>query len=728
MAGGITINGKPVENAEDQKLLKRLLEAFPEAHNGDNDIDVQEADRLMDTNGDGHIDDIDLLDYFNKHFTVREFGRAFKMFSDAGIRKLPAFEKDPASVLYNSEIFNGQPEVVEKAARELADVDPRSALNYESRYEKQPYDAEVTGTAARNLAKEDPWSALQYAGRSRDRPYAPNMAEMAATNIVNEDPGAAMEQAGVRGQEPYIALVAEKAAQASPSSAVGYQYPHPVYEMLKRSKNPVCKAIVEIIDTDYSDNAYTDVDKRKMAAILDKVISKELTIEQAGELVRDDAGYFKVLLALAVKPNAIGKYDVANEIKDISLRAVWGINNLHESPDAVRFKSVEDAGADKLYTMMVHAEEEMFTSSFKGLFNRLLFAMKKEGVSGDQLLARLGNDRFRTFVKLCASYNRLNDFLGTMPVDKQRELLVSFVSGLEGAPKPLSEAVAVADAFSMITDKGTLAILQETIKNEFERVQNSGGKESITLYGLLAGMFSKKAVINEEWIKQMSETYQLQDLTSIGSKDLFNSNGTNVQQYFFYEDKDGNASFANFTGQYKSKPGWTIEDKGTYVVVRSARVHGKRVEMYANKPTTDAVEKGPDEIRKEFEKNNLQPTVIVHRGHSYHADKTINRIPASAKIVSLGSCGGYNTVSAVLLKAPDAHIISTKQTGTMKVNDPVFKMLNEAMLKGDVNWPAFWAKVEKRYIKMEEFRSYVPPHKNLGVLFLKAYNKLVDKN
>ncbi|MFH0799742.1 MAG: hypothetical protein V2A66_06130 [Pseudomonadota bacterium] len=156
---------------------------------------------------------------------------------------------------------------------------------------------------------------------------------------------------------------------------------------------------------------------------------------------------------------------------------------------------------------------------------------------------------------------------------------------------------------------------------------------------------------------------------------------------------------------------------------------GKRIEIYANKPTSEGVEKGPDEIQKVFSKRNIQSIMVVHRGHSFHAGETIGRIPRIAKIVSLGSCGGYNNVSAVLERAPEAHIISTKGTGTMNVNDPLFKMLNEAILTGeDINWPEFWRRAEGRFGGMDEFRSYIPPHRNLGVMFLKAYFKLMESS
>ena len=114
----------------------------------------------------------------------------------------------------------------------------------------------------------------------------------------------------------------------------------------------------------------------------------------------------------------------------------------------------------------------------------------------------------------------------------------------------------------------------------------------------------------------------------------------------------------------------------------------------------------------------------MHRGHSYHANDSIQRVAAGARIVSLGSCGGYNNITAVLEKSPNAHIISTKGVGTMTINDPLFFALNEEIRNsGKINWPIFWSQMEKKLSGNKVFNDYVSPHRNLGVVFLKAYNK-----
>jgi hypothetical protein len=48
----------------------------------------------------------------------------------------------------------------------------------------------------------------------------------------------------------------------------------------------------------------------------------------------------------------------------------------------------------------------------------------------------------------------------------------------------------------------------------------------------------------------------------------------------------------------------------------------------------------------------------------------------------------------------------------------------------DLNWPQMWKTFETTFQKgslKERFDDYVPPHKNLGAIFIIAYNKMEEK-
>ena len=635
----VVINGKRVTNPQDEGLLRYLLNFYPHKHNGDENIDQAEAMRLLDHNSNDYIDELDVFGFtdIEKGDFIGAFVRCFRIFSDYGVvlKKSRSFVPDAK-------------EILEKAAKQSAENNPRAALEYADRYKDQPY------------------------GKG----------------------------------------VIEKAAELDPASALGY------IQHIRNFDLPIIKMVLQIVE---SNHPY----KYRIAPLISEIVAKRLTIEDALQISKDDPRYFDTLVKIEVQPGHIGKLAVERELKSISLRTVQRINALHNEPATVRFKSVKVADAKKLYILMVNAEEEIFTSSFNGLFDRLLAAMRTEKLSGDRLIDIVGHKRFRAFIKLCAGYGRLNEFLATMRPENRRAILIKFVSWIDKEKNPLSEAVTVADAFGTIKDPAILEVLQKSIKEEYNRVTQEGKSEATIIYGLLAGMFGKKAVINEEWIKEMSQKYGLPDLTGIESRALFNPDGSNIQQYFFYDDKDGKSSFETFLAQYKGNKTWGIDEHDNYVLIHSKRIGGERIEIYANRPTAEGVEKGSKEIAGLFSKRNIQSIVVVHRGHSYHVQKTIKQISPIARIVSLGSCGGYNNVSAVFEKAPNAHIISTKGMGTMGVNDPLFKMMNEAILsEKDISWPEFWKRAEARFANNKAFAYYVAPHRNLGAMFIKAYHKL----
>jgi hypothetical protein len=87
----------------------------------------------------------------------------------------------------------------------------------------------------------------------------------------------------------------------------------------------------------------------------------------------------------------------------------------------------------------------------------------------------------------------------------------------------------------------------------------------------------------------------------------------------------------------------------------------------------------------------------------------------------MGSCGGYHLIHDILENAPDAHIIASKQIGKTAINQPFFTLLMEKVRNGnDIDWIPFWQELNKT-VKVEGLEDYIPPHKNLGAIFIKAY-------
>ena len=458
----------------------------------------------------------------------------------------------------------------------------------------------------------------------------------------------------------------------------------------------------------------------KQLVLVTGVLEGRFSIDQLGKIVENDDIFLEELLRVSRKENAIGKKAVDEYLGDILLRSVREMNNLHDESDDVRFAAIQEADVDRLYGTLVYGSEELYTSSFNGIFDRLLREMDSKSISGETLLDREGYNKFRTFVELCVIYDRFDDFLSRMSPEGRSQLMKRFVSDIETAQDMLHEAVIVAEAFSAAKDPVLIQEMQRYIKEAYEQ---SGKNEQVrTLYGLLSSLFGGKAIVDKKWFHDIAKEYQLENLSGVASADLVDTNGWSIQRYYFYGDEDGHASFDHFLRQYRNDPAWTIVNHGKYVSIKSMR-GSVPVLIYANLPEFEY--EGGREIDETLRKNEHEIKIAVHRGHSYHAGDTISELPETAKIVALGSCGGYQRLTDVLQKTPSAHIISTKGIGTMRVNDPVFKSLSVAISHGEnIEWQSFWENQRRAIGDSVDFQKYVPPQENLGVILLKAYRSV----
>lgn len=205
--------------------------------------------------------------------------------------------------------------------------------------------------------------------------------------------------------------------------------------------------------------------------------------------------------------------------------------------------------------------------------------------------------------------------------------------------------------------------------------------------------------------------------------------GKIIQQVFFYGDKDGKESFISFMQSFQNSD-WKIIPNKQWVEIRS--IKGKPIWIFANQPLDNETDKdaaAQSSLIEYLDTNNLRPSIVIHRGHSYHLKYTIDQMPESAKIIMLGSCGGYNNLATILKYAPEAHIISTKQIGARDVNKPIIEAINNTLRAGkNIDWRQMWNNLEivlskAGRDKKDLFDDYIPPHKNLGALFLKAFSR-----
>jgi len=403
------------------------------------------------------------------------------------------------------------------------------------------------------------------------------------------------------------------------------------------------------------------------------------------------------------------------------------INGLHESPDAVRFKEITPLNPRELYYLAVLGEEQIYTSSYlKGVYPQI-FQKGGKGFSGEQLLTNVYFDHFKKWIKIAANYNKLEDFLNTMKPENADELMRHFVRNLDksSGKDSLEDAVDVAGSFASIKNDKIRKLILDEVQTNLNHAQATNNKKAVAIYDILNTLFLSMDPKNNI---DVSKSLGIQPVYYMPINNLENSKKTvNIQQ-FFYGDKDGQTNYANFISSFTAM-GWKVESNAQWSVVYSTK--GTPVKIYSNKPLDE--QKGlDDDAQKALDsylaENEIEPTIVIHRGHSYYLPSTIQQLVPSAKVVMLGSCGGFQSLSQVLKISPEAHIISSRQTGTGEVNISLITgMLNTLRDGKNLNWVEMWKGFSKKLNGNAEFEDYVPPYNNLGAVFLMAYQKLQEK-
>lgn len=459
---------------------------------------------------------------------------------------------------------------------------------------------------------------------------------------------------------------------------------------------------------------------------LDELYRGNITFEIVEPALKEDARYYRLLVATQISyaerlkgnETPIGYKDLEKKLKQKAVEIyVNEINGLHNLPDAVRFRKLQNLSPEELYYLAVAGADEIYTSSYLWVYKRIFEKLKGDN-AGDSLLQKVNHDHFKKWIKLAAGYNTLDDFLGRMSKDNATALMKNFVKGIN--ENKLEDAVDVADAYASISDTALLQL----ILTEVQHHQKNTAAATSHIYDLLNTIFLSKDTANNI---DIPAALGINPVFTMPYNNLKADSGEVIIEQFIYGDEIGPKDFAEFLSTFRNE-NWKMISKPEWVEIVS--VKGNKVRIFANKPLDE--KKGLDtkaqtSLNDHLYKNKLYPTIAIHRGHSYHVRSTIEQLPSSAKVVLLGSCGGYNNLDDVLQACPQAHIIATKQTGTAIITQPLINLMADMLREGkDLNWPEMWSTLDAKFkdkISRERFEDYVPPHKNLGAIFMLAYNK-----
>ena len=299
----------------------------------------------------------------------------------------------------------------------------------------------------------------------------------------------------------------------------------------------------------------SDKDAQELLPFVIALAENRITPDSILNTRRNVTNYFQLLVnmqkqAQVTNPSFIFQKLLRNGIKEKSLSFyVNQINEQHSAKDAVRFASVAGLRPEDIYYIITSCGEELYTSSYLGLYKRMMEYFKNG--SADSLFRIVQYDNFRTFMRLAANYNVLTDFLSKMPPEKTAGLLKQFISGIESDLNTgLEKAMDIADSFTGLDSAIVIKeLIQKELASNLNRCRSGQSYFGLQLYSILLQVFDlvkQKDDLNKLWST-------LGNYDILKRNDLKNKNGEIVEVVLFYGDEDGISSFNGFQKLFTGK-------------------------------------------------------------------------------------------------------------------------------------------------------------------------------
>jgi hypothetical protein len=414
----------------------------------------------------------------------------------------------------------------------------------------------------------------------------------------------------------------------------------------------------------------------------------------------------------AIKGYLTGYFSGANA--DQAKIFIDPINQLHESADRERYYVINSLPAQDLYMIMVGGAPVFYTSSFMYTFNKFMKEVEKEGL--ENFFERIGFFEFGDFVSLASGYGVIDKLIKQMNEEKFANMLSNYMRRHIRTDRVdrdlITDGMILSEILFGIRDNKKA---RDIIVQKINEISVTEQRSDVLVQRMFAGFKDILLDSMQGKLKEIESMYEVLEVDRLKIRD------TIVQAGLFYDDVDGLSSFNNYLSFFPEAE-WDKEDRGNYVVIRSKK--GNPMLIFLNKlNTADGDMAAQNEMLANIDSSGLQITSFLHRGHSYHLAKSLKRIPNSAQFVYLGSCGGYNDVVKVFQANPDAHIISTRNIGSKLINDPILSRVNnQAVANQNMEWIPLWDSFDKSFKSKntkELFSAYIPPHKYIGIIFIR---------
>jgi len=529
--------------------------------------------------------------------------------------------------------------------------------------------------------------------------------------------------------------VARDSADAVYTYAQSYT---PIGEYIRKSQDPLIQAISRIANAQAADGSKAG---RQYMPFLDELYKGKLTMDQVDSAMSDNVSYFKLLVKTEIDyttwesenhDTVLAKNIIKVKLQDVATDDFINVvNGLHEKPNNERYACLQSLSPTELYYLVVTTEDIIYTSTYVngkdyGIYN-LIWQKGGKKLTGEKLMMAVHFDYAKKWIKMAANYNTLDNFLGRMQPANAQQLMRYFVRNLDaktGADE-LEDAVDVAGTYVSIDNPDIKQLVLDEVQSNLAKARRTHNRKAYNIYDILNTLFlSTDSTKNID----VSQALGIPPVYYMPIDELKDASGKIIIHQITYGDLDGRTNYDNFMNAF-SGAGWKQSSNKYWSTVSSTK--GVPIVIYTNKPLDEKRhldDDAQDSLNYYLSANDLHPTLLFHRGHSYYLNSSIKQLQPSERVVFLGSCGGFQSLNKVLQIAPNAQIISTKQTGVGDLNLGMIQGIINTLQRGkNLNWVSMWKGFDNKLSKDTRFADYVPPYQNLGAVFLMAYQRLEDK-
>lgn len=575
------------------------------------------------------------------------------------------------------------------------------------------------------MKKLDPAKAAMMASVFKDYSKAGNMKDMATLKKFEQTPEKIMDFLATNPGFTFRDTLLFIAANAQPERFTNFVVQtkdEQLLQAIRQHPYPIVQTL------------YTIAPEKNVSNYLpfaQQIAQRRMTLEEIDKARAVPSQYFKLMVDALMSSQARGSdpiYRTAMKqyVNEYATRFFTDvINSLHEeASEKARYFVLEDMRPQDLYYILVSGENDLYTSSYLHTYKKLAGQFEKLG--SDSLLRLVNYDRYRKFLSMAARYNTLSGFLQQMPAANSTALMKKFITGLEGKEGGLEETISVAETFpGIIKDNALSTLVAAELRSNYDRSHAMSSREGEKLYSLLTQVF--QAVKNNQANNPAGLPAALQVYYTIPHKQLRGNDGSITELVLFYGDEDGKNAYSSFMANFNDAAQWSVEKNESWVTIKSKKLYPMTI--YANLPLSNdggLDEKAQQALNAYLTAQGIKPHILIHRGHSYHLPSSIKWVTPDTRLAILGSCGGYKEIFEVLEKSPNAQAISTKQIGSVKVNEPILRSINDRLLnQRDLDWSTMWQELDKQLksnkLTYDYFQEYVPPYKNIALLVGKLY-------